>query len=166
MVGPEGDTCADTAVLDQKEGQLKEAPPWKTKQGVCQRSRKRARQSIRHHTSICSLSSCRQALSQPAATSRWCSTMCGGAKAFQGCLQAASQGWPSSAWEVSSSWEHMKRSAALCYSRASSEAVLRGLIWRGDAGRVSLEVSPQSAYCGPSVSSCSRAMRNTMSLVP
>ncbi|MEQ2306201.1 hypothetical protein AMECASPLE_005738 [Ameca splendens] len=108
----------------------------------------------------------RQALSQPAATSRWCSTTCGGAKAFQGCLQAASQGWPSSAWEVSSSWEHMKRSAALCYSRASSEAVLRGLIWRGDAGRVSLEVSPQSAYCGPSVSSCSRALRNTMSSLP
>ncbi|MEQ2265507.1 hypothetical protein XENORESO_008140 [Xenotaenia resolanae] len=84
MVGPEGDTCADTAVPDQKEGQLKEAPPWKTKRGVCQRSRKRARQSICHHTSICSLSSCRQALSQPAATSRGCSMTCGGAKAFQG----------------------------------------------------------------------------------
>lgn len=64
--------------------QLKEAPPRKIKQGVCPRSRKGARQSIHHHTSICSLSSCRRAQPRRAATSRWCSATCGGAKAFQG----------------------------------------------------------------------------------
>ncbi|KAM4740523.1 mitochondrial S-adenosylmethionine carrier protein isoform 3-T3 [Anableps anableps] len=66
---------------------------------------------------------------QRAATSRWCSTTCAGPKAFQGCLQAASQGWHSSAWEVSSSWEHTKRSAALYCNIASSQMVLRVLIW-------------------------------------
>ena len=40
------------------------------------------------------------------------------------CLQAAYQGWPSSAWAVLSSWEPTRRSVALCYSRKSSLTVL------------------------------------------
>lgn len=36
------------------------------------------------------------------------------------CLQVAYRGWPSSAWEASSSWEPTRRSAVLCYSSTSS----------------------------------------------
>ncbi|XP_054880773.1 S-adenosylmethionine mitochondrial carrier protein isoform X5 [Poeciliopsis prolifica] len=61
----------------------------------------------------------RRAQPRRAATSRWCSATCGGAKAFQGCLQAASRGRPSSAREASSSWERTKRSATRYYSGAS-----------------------------------------------
>ncbi|XP_041835607.1 S-adenosylmethionine mitochondrial carrier protein isoform X3 [Melanotaenia boesemani] len=66
----------------------------------------------------------RQAQPQRGATSHWCSTMCGGLEAFQACLRAAFQGWHSSAWAVSSSWEPTRRCAVLYYSRKSPLAVL------------------------------------------
>lgn len=82
------------------KGRLEEAGLRKTKQGVCLRSRKHGRQFISHRTSICalqvplsvslthspslSLPLCRPAQPQRAATSHWCSTMCGGVGALQG----------------------------------------------------------------------------------
>uniref|UniRef100_A0A3Q2U272 Mitochondrial S-adenosylmethionine carrier protein n=1 Tax=Fundulus heteroclitus TaxID=8078 RepID=A0A3Q2U272_FUNHE len=100
----------------------------------------------------------RQARPQREATSRRCSATCGGTKAFQGCLQAASQGWHSSAWEASSSWEHTRRSAARCYEQ-SFMADGSGEERQGEPLRRN---HPQSLGVRP----CSWSPRSTTSSVP